>query len=62
MHHRKLQKKFTEDKKEVILNIIEQLNVDMSLRPENLTAEQFCYLTKLFHDNSLLIPKGCVSK
>ncbi|RIA93625.1 S-adenosyl-L-methionine-dependent methyltransferase [Glomus cerebriforme] len=54
----KLQKKFSEDKKETIFKIIEQLNVDMSLRPENLTAEQFCYLTKLFHDNSVSIPKN----
>ncbi|CAB4378930.1 unnamed protein product [Rhizophagus irregularis] len=54
----KLQKNLSENKKEIILKIIEQLNVDMSLRPENLTAEQFCYLTKLFYDNSLSIPKN----
>jgi 16S rRNA A1518/A1519 N6-dimethyltransferase RsmA/KsgA/DIM1 with predicted DNA glycosylase/AP lyase activity len=58
MCHSKLQKNLSENKKEIILKIIEQLNVDMSLRPENLTAEQFCYLTKLFYDNSLSIPKN----
>ncbi|CAI2165037.1 7841_t:CDS:10 [Funneliformis geosporum] len=53
----KLQKDLSKDKKEILSKIIEQLNVDMSLRPGNLTAEQFCHLTKLFHDNSLSIPK-----
>ena len=56
MCYSKLRKDFSEDKKEIISKIIEQLNVDMSLRPEDLTAEQFCQLTKLFHDNSLSIP------
>jgi len=53
----KLQKNYSGNKKEIIINIIKRLNIDMSLRPENLTAEQFCYLTKLFYDNSLSIPK-----
>lgn len=58
MCHSKLQKNLSENKNEIILKIIEQLNIDMSLRPENLTAEQFCYLTKLFYDNSLSISKN----
>lgn len=51
-----LTKKLTADEVDRLIKGLEQLDINLSLRPEKLTSEQFCRVTKVFCDNSISIP------
>ncbi|CAG8481141.1 4765_t:CDS:2 [Acaulospora morrowiae] len=51
----KLKSKISPEKFESLTDGIEKLEIDLSLRPEKLTSEQFCRLTKIFIENSIKI-------
>ncbi|CAG8537214.1 25962_t:CDS:2 [Dentiscutata erythropus] len=51
-----LTKKITVDEVDRLIKGLEQLDINLSLRPEKLTSEEFCRVTKVFCDNSISIP------
>ncbi|CAG8806680.1 10323_t:CDS:1, partial [Racocetra persica] len=51
-----LTKKLMSDEVDRLIKGLERLDLNLSLRPEKLTCEQFCHITKIFCDNSISIP------
>ncbi|CAJ0829247.1 13770_t:CDS:2 [Entrophospora sp. SA101] len=53
---RTLQKNLPDDKQIFIENIIEELKLNLNLRAEELSTQEFCDLSKKFYENSINIP------